>query len=106
MKIKLTKDNYACENCHIVSKHQIKKERIDQKWEPRRGFPGGNIQDELHGFKTYRVCKKCGCEVPIKYESDCKLGYCGIKKITYGGGEMPKECPECRNEFSFGKDIK
>lgn len=91
---------YSCETCHVVDKQEIIKRRIDQEFEM---FARGSGQWEMHGYKIYRVCKHCEEIKVVCFISDCKLGYCGVKKAHYGGGEHHK-CPECKNEFSFGNN--
>ena len=93
-----SKHLYPCERCSIVDKQEIVRERIDHEFEVYTR--GGHGQPELHGYETYRVCKHCNHRVLFKYESDCKLGHCGMKKIMYAGGEH-YQCPFCDNKFSF-----
>ena len=95
-----SKHLYVCDNCSIVDNQEIVRERIDQEFEVYARF--GHGQPELHGYETYRICKHCQSKVLFKYESDCGLGHCGMKKmkIMYAGGKH-YQCPFCDNKFSF-----
>jgi len=96
-----SKHVYACDNCSIVDNQEIVRERIDQEF---KVYVRGSGQPELHGYKTYRICSHCNHKVLLRYESDCKLGYCRIKEIMYAGGEH-YECPFCDNQFSYESGV-
>lgn len=64
----IERELYACERCNKVSKHVVKRVRIDQEYKCLKML--GSIE-EWHGFNTYRTCPKCGShEELLKQEPD------------------------------------
>lgn len=98
-----TEDLFACGGCSRVTHQKIETYRVDKEYVYHCTPPHPSHENAKHGMQTVRVCK-CGRRNHIKYVSDCKPGYCGIKKINYAGGDIRTGegylCPHCENSLS------
>ena len=100
--MKKTKELYVCNECDVVSHHKIERRRVDSAYKYHYTPPYPQHEDAKHGYETVRICPSCGEEKVIKFESDCKLGKCGVMGIQYAGTSGLKgHCPHCRNIFSY-----
>lgn len=103
----MTNKTYACRSCGFVDVRTIIHKRVDSEEEYHYTPPYPSTSLASHGIRAIIVCKECNTETTSGYKSDCKLGYCGIKKSHYAGGTIEerqgvKLCPVCRNTFSHG----